>query len=143
MKIVARRKFPAKLDSLSNSLEFVSACAQAKGFSARRISEIQLAAEEALVNIFRYAYPEGPGKVEIICRFDARQRLVIELIDRGTPFDVLSVPEPNLTGEIEDRAVGGLGVHLMKALMDEVHYSRKEGKNILTLLASRDERSRS
>ncbi len=143
MEIVSRCNFPAKLDSLSNSLEVVSACAKAKGFSARRISEIQLATEEALVNIFRYAYPKGPGEVEMICCFDSHQRLVIELVDCGIPFDVLSVMEPNLTGEIENRAIGGLGVHLMKTLMDEVHYSRKEGKNILTLLASREERCRS
>ncbi len=143
MDIVARCNFPARLDSLLNSLEFVSACARAKGFSARRISEVRLAAEEALVNIFRYAYPEGSGEVEIICRFDSRERLVIELIDCGIPFDVLSVPEPKLTGGIEDRAAGGLGVHLMKTLMDGVHYSRKEGKNILTLFASREGRSRS
>ncbi len=143
METMARCSFPAKLDSLWKSLEVVSACAEAKGFTPRRISEVRLAAEEALVNIFRYAYPEGPGEVEIICRFDSRQRLVIELIDCGSPFDVLSVPEPKLTGTIEDRAVGGLGVHFIKTLMDGVHYSRKEGKNILTLFASREGRSRS
>ncbi len=143
MEIVARRNFPANLDSLSDCLEFISACALGKGFSPRRISEIQLAAEEALVNIFSYAYPKAAGDVEITCRFDSRQRLVIELVDSGIPFDVLSAPEPDLTAGVEERPIGGLGVHLIKVLMDEVSYTRQEGKNILTLIASREERGSS
>jgi serine/threonine-protein kinase RsbW len=143
MEILARRNFPAKLDCLSDCMEFISDCARDRGFGARRIHDIQLAAEEALVNIFSYAYPKGPGEVEITCRFDSRQRLAVELVDSGIPFDVLSAPEPDLTGEIEERAIGGLGVHFMKVLMDEVRYRREEGKNILILLASREERSSS
>ncbi len=137
MEKVARRNFPAKLDSLSDCLSFISASAAERGFGARRISEIQLAAEEALVNIFSYAYPDAAGDVEITCRFDSGQRLVIELVDSGTPFDVLSAPEPDLTAGIEERAIGGLGVHFIKVLMDEVSYARKEGKNVLTLVASK------
>lgn len=136
MDRLARRNFPAIIASLPEAMEFISSFARARGFGTRRINEIQLAAEEALVNVFSYAYPEGPGEVEVICTFDPGERLTIEIIDSGIPFDVLSAPEPDLTADIEERPIGGLGVHFMKVLMDEVQYKREGGKNILTLKAS-------
>ncbi len=135
------RCFPAKLDFLPESLEFISAFAREKSFGSQRISQIQLALEEALVNVFNYAYPDRAGEVQITCRLDPRDRMEIEIVDWGIPFNVLCVPEPDLTARIEERSIGGLGVHFLRVLLDEVRYRREGEKNILTLVASQKEKS--
>jgi len=62
------------------------------GFGQEEISKIELASEEALVNIFRYAYPERPGDVEVNCKLD-EGRFILEIIDSGIPFDLTAIPD--------------------------------------------------
>ena len=62
---------------------------------------------------------------------DRDERLIIEIVDSGVPFDPLSFEEPDMTHDISKREVGGLGIFLMKKLMDDVQYIRKGEKNIL------------
>lgn len=141
MAIPATITLPAKLDSLYESMNFVSSCAREQGFSNERISEIELALEEVLVNIFNYAYKESglDGNVEITCKLADAQSFVIEIADSGMPFDILSVHEPDLTAEIDKRPIGGLGVFFVKRLMDDVQYRRDAEKNILTLMVRKTE----
>ncbi|MBW1909826.1 MAG: ATP-binding protein [Deltaproteobacteria bacterium] len=134
---MSKIKEPAILEHLERLLEFVSGCAKEKGFTSKRIKEIELATEEALVNIFNYAYAEGPGDVEIKCGLDGDDRLVIEILDTGTPFNPLSLSEPDLTADVADREIGGLGVFFIREMVDEVQYRRDAGRNILTLRASK------
>ena len=128
---------PAKLDSLYESMNFVSSCARQLGFGNEKISEIELAIEEVLVNIYNYAYKDNglDGTVEITCELDNTQSFVIQIIDSGVPFDILAVKEPDVTAKIDDRQIGGLGILFVKRLMDDVRYRRETGKNILTLVA--------
>ena len=123
---------PAKLENLERLMQSVSDCARTQGFDQKRISEIELAAEESLVNIINYSYPEKPGEVEVICQADGRS-LVIEMIDSGIPFDVTSLPDPDITADLDDRKIGGLGVFLIKKMVDEVRYRREKNRNILSL----------
>lgn len=139
MAIPATITLPAKLDSLYESMNFVSSCAREQGFNNERISEIELALEEVLVNIFNYAYKESglDGNVEITCKLADAQSFIVEIADSGVPFDILAVREPDLTAEIDTRPIGGLGVFFVKRLMDGVHYRREAGKNILTLMVKK------
>lgn len=141
MAIPATITLPATLDSLYESMSFVSSHAREHGFSSERISEIELALEEVLVNIFNYAYKDSglEGNVEMTCRLADAQRFVIEITDSGVPFNILTVSEPDLTAEIDKRPIGGLGVFFVKQLMDEVHYRREAEKNILTLTVRKTE----
>jgi serine/threonine-protein kinase RsbW len=141
MAIPATITLPAKLDSLYESMNFVSSCAREQGFSKERISEIELALEEVLVNIFNYAYKESglDGNVEITCKLADAQSFVIEIADSGVPFDILAVSEPDVTAEIDKRPIGGLGVFFVKQFMDNVQYRREAGKNILTLMVRKIE----
>ena len=59
---------------------------------------------------------------------------MIEIIDCGIPFDPLTLPKPDVNAPIEDRKIGGLGIYMMRKLMDKVNYKREQGKNILTLV---------
>jgi anti-sigma regulatory factor (Ser/Thr protein kinase) len=113
----------------------VSKSAEDGGMNAKRITELEVATEEALVNIVSYAYQEDIGDVEVTCMLDDDNRFIIEIEDTGVPFDILSLGEPDLTNDIAERKVGGLGVFVIKELMDDVQYLREDDKNILRLIA--------
>ncbi len=125
-------KLPAKLGNLGRWMEAVSECVRGQGFDQKTIDKIQLALEEALVNICNYAYPEEPGSAEVSCKQD-NSRFIIEIIDSGIPFDMTSMPAPDLPSSIEKRKIGGLGIFLIKKMVDEVNYRREGSFNILNL----------
>jgi serine/threonine-protein kinase RsbW len=126
---------PARLDSLACGLALVVQCAIAAGFPSRRVTEIELAVEEALANICLYAYPDSGGEVEIHCTRDETRHFLIELIDSGIAFDGLARPVPDLTVDASQRPLGGWGISLIRALMDNVTYHREGARNILRLTA--------
>ena len=134
MQVLDSITLPAHLAHLQTFVNFVTSCSRGQGFNQKKIHEIELAAEEALVNIFTYAYEEEIGDVEIICKIDNDERFILEIIDTGVPFNVLSVKDPDISADISERHIGGLGVFLMKNLMDAVHYRREGDKNILNLI---------
>jgi serine/threonine-protein kinase RsbW len=137
MAVLTRLRMSAKLENLGRLIGALSDCAKMQGFGQEKISKIELATEEALVNVFRYAYPEQPGDVEMICRLEG-ERLAIEIIDSGIPFDATAMPVPEVTDGDHEREPGGLGILLMKKVMDEVRYRREKDRNILTLIVQKD-----
>jgi len=122
------------LSSLGDLSAFVASCLEEGGHEPRRVGEVGLCVEEALVNIASYAYPEGPGEVTVTCRETAEGDLVIEIEDEGIPFDVLAREDPDVRAGLDERQPGGLGIYLIKRLMDVVAYRREGGRNILTLV---------
>ncbi|MBU0544206.1 MAG: ATP-binding protein [Proteobacteria bacterium] len=136
MDISATITIPAKLEFLYESVDFVSSCAREQKFSNEKISEIALVIEEVFVNISKYAYAEKndhDANIEITCKSVETKGFVIEIVDSGVPFDIMSVREPDLTSDINGRQTGGLGILFIKKLMYEVQYRREEGRNKLTL----------
>jgi serine/threonine-protein kinase RsbW len=101
-------------------------------FDVEEILDTQLAVEEAITNIITHGYPPGQGEIGIRCRATPRY-IEIRIEDSAVPFDPLSLPEPDLSGNVEDRKIGGLGVFLIRQVMDGISYRRKNGKNILKL----------
>lgn len=127
--------FPAQFQYLDEIREFVGDIARKGGFDSKEVYSIQLAADEAASNIIEHAY-EGVsgGKIEISCGF-MHGHLEIVMVDKGKAFDPGSVQPPNLKADLSERKIGGLGIYLMRRLMDEVHYESLPGKgNRLTLL---------
>src|SRR5262245_14275172 len=129
-------RVPAAVASLAPVLAFVARHARAAGFPPARVTTVELAVEEALTNICQYAYPGGAGDVQVRCSQDERHRLCIDLIDAGVPFDPLTVSAPDRTADLATRAVGGLGVFLLRSLVDTVSYRRANNQNILRLVVS-------
>jgi anti-sigma regulatory factor (Ser/Thr protein kinase) len=127
----------AKVEQLPQWMQFVAACAQQQDLPSKRIREIELALEEAIVNICHYAYPADSGEIAVTCTVDAQQCFTIEIVDWGVPFDPLSLAAPGLTDDLADRQVGGLGVFLIRKLMDDVTYRRDNDCNILQLMVHR------
>ena len=94
---------------------------------------INLALEEIVSNVMLYAYPKGKTEsVEVKAKKDSR-RIIFTIVDSGVPFDPTQAKEPDITLPTEDRPIGGLGIHLVKQIMDEIKYQRINDKNILTL----------
>jgi serine/threonine-protein kinase RsbW len=138
--LVSKIRLPARMQSLETLIQFVSLCARHHGFPTKRVHQIEISVEEALVNIFHYGYPEKVGDVEVSCRIDARLRFITEISDQGLPFDLLSVQTPVLGEDVADRPVGGLGVYMIRRLVDEVKYRRQGANNIVTFIfCNRDE----
>lgn len=125
---------PAQLHCVAQGTAFVVACVTAAGLPLIRVGKIELAAEEVLVNICSYAYPDDTGTIEIRCTQDATQQLLIEFSDAGKPFNLLDLPVPDLLADIEQRPVGGLGILLIRTMVDSVTYSRAGEKNIVQFM---------
>ena len=136
MSLIAR---PATLENLEELIQFVTTHARSNDFGPKRITEIQLAVEEALVNIMNYAYPGQTGQVKMACTVKNKNRFVVEVTDHGIPFDILSFEKPDLTSELSRRQIGGLGVFFIRKLANEVQYRRIQDKNILTLSFNMDQ----
>ena len=116
-------------------MRLVSGFAGDYGFSKEKIHDIQLATEEALLNICQHAYPgEDKGDVEVTCEIKSDSELNIRILDTGIPFNILSLSEPDLACPLPDRKIGGLGCYLVKKMADEVYYRRQGDTNILNLL---------
>ena len=112
---------------------FIDGIAKEKGLDRSVAANLNLALEEAVVNIIDYAYPEGvDGTMEIDVSEKANV-LTINLVDGGQSFDPTAREEVDITAGVEERPIGGLGIHLIRTIMDHVEYERKEGKNILTM----------
>jgi serine/threonine-protein kinase RsbW len=133
---VDERVFEATTDTIPEVIAFIAGQAEAWGLHPQRLMQLELAVEEAVVNICLYAYEVPPG--ELIVRVESgEERFVVDLVDEGVPFDPLAVDEPDLRAPAEERQVGGLGIFLVRRVMDEVAYRRDGSSNILRLVIRR------
>ena len=95
--------------------------------------QVNMAMEEAVVNVINYAYPKGKqGVIHVVAEADDNC-LTFTISDGGTPFDPTAMEDADVTLPAEERSIGGLGIHLVRNLMDSVSYERRDGKNLLTL----------
>ncbi len=122
----------AKVENLETVIGFVEECADRCALDAKKKFGLLVAVEEAFVNVCHYAYPRGEGDVGLFCGCGT-DGFVVEITDRGVPFDILSIPDPDTTSDIMDRQIGGLGVHFIRKLTDDVSYRREDGRNILRI----------
>jgi serine/threonine-protein kinase RsbW len=130
--------FPTKYESLDAMREFVCQAAEDASMNESDSYKVQLAVDEACSNIIEHACEGECGEeIEITCTASDDQ-LTVMIRDHGEPFDPDNVPMPDLDADLEDRPVGGLGIFLMKRLMDEIRYEVLGGAgNVLTLVKNR------
>ena len=126
-----------EIDRLMNSLESFAATA---GVPDDVMFRLTLALEEIVTNVMRHAYPQADAdRQQIVVRLSADRDTVTAVVeDTGIPFDPLNVPPPNLDGLIEDRPIGGLGMHLVRSVAQNVTYLREGDRNILTVTVGLD-----
>ena len=126
--------YPASFEFLDEIRDFVAQVARDGGFSDKGIYSIQLVADEAATNIIEHAY-QGvtDGQIEITCEMRGAD-LVITMRDHGKYFDFTKVKKPDLKADLSERQIGGLGIFLMRKLMDEVNYRSSGSGNLLTMI---------
>ena len=112
---------------------FIDETAEEAGIDMAVAMSLNLAMEEAVVNVMNYAYPAGTvGTIDIDAEC-ADGLLTFVISDSGTPFDPTQAGDPDVTLQAEDRAIGGLGIFLVRQIMDHIEYQYRDGKNILSL----------
>lgn len=126
--------FSAEIDQLYEMLQFVRSESIEAGFEPTNTYKIEMAAEEALVNIINYGYPNTHGEIEILCRSNLNESLTIVIKDSGVSYNPLKTPLTyNPKAPVQEHPVGGYGIFFITKLMDSVDYKREDNSNILTL----------
>ena len=122
-----------QIEELERLAVFVEEVAEELGLDPELTMNINLALEEVVSNVILYAYPREMGeKITIMAQSDSHN-LMFTITDKGKEFDPTQVEEADITLSAEDREIGGLGIYIVKNIMNEVTYQRLDGKNILTL----------
>ena len=112
----------------------VEAFGEEKGLAADAIFSVNLALDEVVSNIIRYAHDDDGRQHAILVRLALEQDvLTAEVEDDGRAFNPLDAPVPDIGASIEDRPIGGLGIHLVRSVMSAVEYRREDGRNLLTM----------
>lgn len=127
--------FSANLEQLDAIREFAVRAAKDAGMDDSGVYAVELCMDEACTNVIEHAY-EGKdgGEIECTCDLDDKN-LTIIIHDHGKSFDPESIALPDLNADLDSRPVGGLGIFLMKKLMDEVHFEPQgEAGNVLTMV---------
>ena len=128
-------KVKSRTENLASIRDFISSNAVKAGLSEDQIDNIMLAVDEACTNIIKHAYNSFPdGELSIKLEYD-KKKFTVAIIDFGKTFNPDTVPKPDLQKYYKERKVGGLGMYLMKTLMDEVKYISVPGKYNKVLLS--------
>jgi sigma-B regulation protein RsbU (phosphoserine phosphatase) len=121
------------LDEVPRLADFVDDVCMTAGIDMSSTMSLNLAMEEAVVNVIDYAYPAGThGDIHITAE-TGDQCIKFIIRDSGIPFDPTTKGEVDTTLSAEDRPIGGLGIHLVRQMMDSINYERIGGQNVLTL----------
>ena len=122
-----------QVEELNKLPEFVDTVCEEAGIDMVLIASLNLALEEAATNVVLYAYGKNEGEVDIEAVYTEKYLKFI-LTDTGVAFDPTQKEEVDTTLSVEERQIGGLGIHLVRQIMDSVNYERINGKNVLTLI---------
>jgi len=121
----------AKTENLGKVLEFVDAELSKSECTAKVKTHIAIAVEEVFINISNYAYRPDVGGVVI--RISVCEDVRMEFEDKGKPYNPLEKEDPDVNVEMDEREIGGLGIFMVKKIMDTVEYRNEDGKNILII----------
>jgi sigma-B regulation protein RsbU (phosphoserine phosphatase) len=136
--ITRKLVLPNDIATIPQLNEFIDTVAEEVGLDMSLTMSLNLALEEAVVNVMDYAYPEGQrGDVDIEVTAD-QQWLTFVISDTGMAFDPTAKEDVDTTLSAEERPIGGLGIFLVRQLMDVIDYKREGNKNVLTLRKKRD-----
>lgn len=133
VKLQRSLSLPNDIETVPQLNVFIDGVAEEIGLDTTLTMSLNLAIEEAVVNVMNYAYPSGKqGDVNVDVTADS-EWLTFVISDKGMPFDPTAKEEADTTLSVEERPIGGLGIFLVRQLMDSINYERTDGKNVLTL----------
>lgn len=128
-------KVKAKVENFDICASFIEEQMEAAGFESKAIIKMITACEEIIVNVMNYAYADGEGDLEISFS-DGEGFIKIIFIDNGKQFNPLDKPDADISLSADEREIGGLGIHMVRRLVDDVNYEYSNNQNILTLMKS-------
>lgn len=126
-------RLPASMESFESFRSLVLLEMERESGLEELVPRVDLVMEEVLVNVISYAYPQGNGEIEVECVADGPGRLRLTIKDWGVPFNPLDRASPDLSTDISNRQVGGLGIYLVKQMASQLVYEYRDGGNVLTL----------
>ena len=128
------RSFPANRDSYPEILTFVNEALENVPCESKSRRQIDMAVDEIFTNIADYAYGDGEGDVMLMIGFsEDKKEMELTFIDSGAPYDPLAKEDPDVNLPGNKRKIGGLGIFLVKNIMDEMRYEYRDGNNMLTI----------
>lgn len=120
-------------EEMSRLTEFIDEFCAANAVAREIAVDLHVALDEQVANIIMHAYRDAEEH-DITIRLRREEgRCIAEVEDDGIPFNPLDMPEPDTNAPLDDRRIGGLGIHIIKNLMDEVRYERRGEWNVLTI----------
>ncbi len=124
----------AEVSKLDSVLQFMDSILESIPCPPKTQMQLDVAVEEIFVNIASYSYPNTDGDVTMSCFIEEEPlQVILVFTDTGIPYNPLEKEDPDINLSAEERAVGGLGIYMVKKTMSEVSYQYLDGKNILTL----------
>lgn len=121
------------ISQITRLYEFIEELGNEFSLSPDTVFNLNLVLEEAVVNIINYAYPKEEHQYIYLSATMKEESIILVLTDTGKEFDPTAAPEADITLSADERQIGGLGIFLIRQIMNEVKYERIEGKNVLTL----------
>ena len=122
------------LDDVDEILASIEAYGQWHELPVETVFHLQLACDELLTNALSYGFPDGRPPQICLSIFRKNNTIEAEIVDDGIPFNPLAQPEPDLTSSLEDRKIGGLGVHFIRTVISDLKYHRSEGRNHIEMV---------
>lgn len=133
-----KRIFKADTNELEALFDYSTLLLEKLSFTHHDIIMINTALEEVFVNVAHYAYENNDENAVVEVFLDNDQKKVTFIFcDNGKPFDPLNKEDPNITADSHEREIGGLGIYMVKKIMDETTYEYKDNHNVLTLVKYR------
>ncbi len=129
-------KIPAKLEQMEAILDMFDTILEQNSASGKTLYQVRVSVEEIFTNIVSYAYEDSDGEIEIayeLTKHGDEKELCISLRDWGKPYNPLEYPDPDFDIPFDERRIGGLGIYMVKKLMDRVEYRNENGCNIITI----------
>jgi len=126
------KSFEAKEENLELIFNWLDEAVEKVEISEETLMEIHICVEEIFVNIFSYAYPDAVGGADITMVVE-QGNFTMEFVDGGTPYNPLEKPDPDLESGVMERPIGGLGIYMVRQMMDKVTYEYKDKHNCLKI----------
>lgn len=127
-------QLPARREAFATLKEWLVSIAEEVSLPEKTRKQLLIAADEIFTNIASYGFPSGNGTAGVAVEFDMQKReLVLTFSDAGVPYNPLEAPSPDTSVPLAERKTGGLGIFMVRRLMDLVEYRREDGRNVLVL----------
>lgn len=132
----------ARIENLGKVQEFVQKQLEQYGCSKKVLQKIDVAVDEIFSNIAQYAYAPDTGSMAVGVELIQEKRAVcVTFVDKGKAYNPLQAPDPDIDLPLDLRPVGGLGIYLVRKLMDEIRYTRNGNENILQVVKNLEEKA--